>query len=170
VSVAGDNGGDPPRSGHLTGNEPASQLGPATPSLPPQEPPTPTDLPESISHVDLIGHARALEHSAFRGDPTAVRHALEDLQRSLIVHTRNENADFDLLAAPAARVVRDGHARLVAQVERLSCAATASDTPCDCVKESLRLVVAIVHQAQLETRLLHKQTPSGTGPSHRNLQ
>ncbi len=108
----------------------------------------------NVSHVDLLGFARALQTVALRRDIDAVHSELCSLRNALVRHIRDEQPQLRGLAPPIAEAVRRGQKDLLREIDTVLAHAGEADDECRCVSKATHLTKALARQASLEIHLV----------------
>lgn len=105
----------------------------------------------------LLACATALERAAMHDDMDAVHTELCALRNALVEHLHREDRMVDQLPEATATVVRNGHERLLCEIDELLAHSTQDGQDCACMIRSVQLTRSIAQQARVEGRLLRRR-------------
>ena len=111
----------------------------------------------SLTHLDLLDGARALEQAALGNDLDAVHRELCRLRNDLACHVVSEGPKLQALSPVSRRVVLQGQERLRKLIDEVIAGTPIGASECSCLVRAGDIVRSLTRQARLEVGLLTDQ-------------
>lgn len=113
-----------------------------------------------LSHIDLLGIARAVQHAVIEDDTDEVHALLCRLRADLVTHLHAERQRLLSGQGSLDRVVLDGQRRLMTLLEDVIAGMGDGPGECNCLVRAAEIEIALRRQARLEATVFDRRPVS----------